>query len=418
MKIEDQAFKLSKFAQLFMSEIKLNTIEEALADIRAGKVIIVVDDENRENEGDFITAARNATPDVINFMATHGRGLICTPLTEERAHELKLDMMVPSNTSLHETPFTVSIDLLGFGCTTGISTADRSKTVKALIDPTIKPSDFGRPGHIFPLKSKPGGVLRRTGHTEATVDISVLAGFEPCGVLVEILNEDGTMARLPELMKIAQRFDLKIISIEDLISYRLEKESIVSRQVEVNMPTEWGDFKLIDYKVETNGQEHLALVKGEWTKDEPVLVRMHSSCVTGDIFGSCRCDCGAQLHQSMQMIEKAGKGVIVYLNQEGRGIGLLNKLKAYKLQEEGLDTVEANVELGFKADERDYGVGAQILRDLGVRKIKLMTNNPKKRAGLIGYGLEIVENVNISVEANPHNAKYLQTKKDKMGHSF
>jgi 3,4-dihydroxy 2-butanone 4-phosphate synthase / GTP cyclohydrolase II len=401
-----------------MSEIKLNTIEEALDDIRKGKVIIVVDDEDRENEGDFVTAARNATPDVINFMATHGRGLICTPLTEERAQELKLDMMVPSNTSLHETPFTVSVDLLGFGCTTGISTSDRSKTVKALIDPTIKPSDFGRPGHIFPLKSKPGGVLRRTGHTEATVDISVLAGFEPCGVLVEILNEDGTMARLPELMKIAQRFDLKIISIEDLISYRLEKESIVSRQVEVNMPTEWGDFKLIDYKVETNGQEHLALVKGTWTKDEAILVRMHSSCVTGDIFGSCRCDCGAQLHQSMQMIEKAGRGVIVYLNQEGRGIGLLNKLKAYKLQEEGLDTVEANVELGFKADERDYGVGAQILRDLGVRKIKLMTNNPKKRAGLIGYGLEIVENVNISVKSNPHNEKYLQTKKDKMGHSF
>jgi len=401
-----------------MSDFKLNTIEEALEDIRKGKVIIVVDDENRENEGDFITAARNATPDVINFMATHGRGLICTPLTEDRAHELKLDMMVPSNTSLHETPFTVSVDLLGYGCTTGISTSDRSKTVKALIDPTIKPSDFGRPGHIFPLKSKPGGVLRRTGHTEATVDISVLAGFEPCGVLVEILNEDGTMARLPQLMKIAERFDLKIISIEDLISYRLEKESIVSRQVEVNMPTEWGDFKLIDYKVETNGQEHLALVKGEWTKDEPVLVRMHSSCVTGDIFGSCRCDCGAQLHKSMQMIEKAGKGVIVYLNQEGRGIGLLNKLKAYKLQEDGLDTVEANVELGFKADERDYGVGAQILRDLGVRKIKLMTNNPKKRAGLIGYGLEIVENINISVGSNPHNEKYLQTKKDKMGHSI
>lgn len=401
-----------------MNDIKLNTIEEALEDVRKGKVIIVVDDENRENEGDFITAARNATPDVINFMATHGRGLICTPLTEERAHELKLDMMVPSNTSLHETPFTVSVDLLGFGCTTGISTSDRSKTVKALIDPTIKPSDFGRPGHIFPLKSKPGGVLRRTGHTEATVDISVLAGFEPCGVLVEILNEDGTMARLPQLMEIAKRFDLKVISIEDLISYRLEKESIVSRQVEVNMPTEWGDFKLIDYKLETNGQEHLALIKGEWAKDEPVLVRMHSSCVTGDIFGSCRCDCGAQLHQSMQMIEKAGKGVIVYLNQEGRGIGLLNKLKAYKLQEDGLDTVEANVELGFKADERDYGVGAQILRDLGVRKIKLMTNNPKKRAGLIGYGLEIVENVNISVESNPHNEKYLQTKKEKMGHSF
>ena len=401
-----------------MSEFKLNSIEEALEDIRKGKVIIVVDDEDRENEGDFITAARNATPEVINFMATHGRGLICAPLTEERAHELKLDMMVPANTSLHETPFTVSIDLLGFGCSTGISASDRSKTVKALIDPTIKPSDFGRPGHIFPLKSKPGGVLRRTGHTEATVDISVLAGFEPCGVLVEILNEDGTMARLPQLVKIAERFDLKIISIEDLIAYRLSQESIVKRQVEVNMPTEWGDFKLIDYAVETNGQEHLVLVKGDWKKDEAVLVRMHSSCVTGDIFGSCRCDCGGQLHQSMQMIEKEGKGVIVYLNQEGRGIGLLNKLKAYKLQEEGLDTVEANVELGFKMDERDYGVGAQILRDLGVRKIKLMTNNPKKRAGLIGYGLEIVENVPIIVKSNPHNAKYLQTKKDKMGHSF
>lgn len=401
-----------------MSNIKLNTIEEALDDIKQGKVIIVVDDEDRENEGDFITAARNATPEVINFMATHGRGLICAPITEERAHELKLDMMVPSNTSLHETPFTVSIDLLGFGCTTGISASDRSKTVKALIEPTIKPSDFGRPGHIFPLKSKPGGVLRRTGHTEATVDISVLAGFEPCGVLVEILNEDGTMARLPQLVKIAERFDLKIISIEDLIAYRLAKESIVKRQVEVNMPTEWGDFKLIDYNVETNGQEHLVLVKGEWKKDEPILVRMHSSCVTGDIFGSCRCDCGAQLHKSMEMIEKEGKGVIVYLNQEGRGIGLLNKLKAYKLQEEGLDTVEANVELGFKADERDYGVGAQILRDLGVRKIKLMTNNPRKRAGLIGYGLEIVDNVPIIITANKHNQKYLQTKKDKLGHSF
>lgn len=401
-----------------MSEFKLNTIEEALEDIRKGKVIIVVDDEDRENEGDFVTAARNATPEVINFMATHGRGLICAPLTEERAQELKLDMMVPSNTSIHETPFTVSIDLLGHGCTTGISASDRSKTVKALVDPHIKPSDFGRPGHIFPLKSKPGGVLRRTGHTEATVDLSVLAGFEPCGVLVEILNEDGTMARLPELMEIAKKFDLKIITIEDLISYRLAKESIVSRQVEVEMPTEWGNFKLIDYRVETNGQEHLALVKGEWEKDEPVLVRMHSSCVTGDIFGSCRCDCGEQLHRSMEMIEKAGKGVVVYLNQEGRGIGLLNKLKAYKLQEDGLDTVEANVELGFKADERDYGVGAQILRDLGVRKIKLMTNNPRKRAGLIGYGLEIVENVAIVIKSNPHNARYLQTKKDKLGHSF
>ena len=401
-----------------MNEFKLNTIEDALDDIRAGKVIIVVDDEDRENEGDFITAARNATPEVINFMATHGRGLICAPLTEEKAQELKLDMMVSSNTSLHETPFTVSIDLLGFGCTTGISASDRSKTVKALIDKNIIASDFGRPGHIFPLKSKPGGVLRRTGHTEATVDISILAGFEPCGVLVEILNEDGTMARLPELMKIATKFNLKIISIEDLISYRLSKESIVTRQVEVNMPTEWGTFNLIDYKVETNGQEHLALVKGNWDKEESVLVRMHSSCVTGDVFGSCRCDCGDQLHKSMEMIEKEGKGVIVYLNQEGRGIGLLNKLKAYKLQENGYDTVEANIELGFKADERDYGVGAQILRDLGVRKIKLMTNNPKKRAGLIGYGLEIIENVSITTVPNQFNKKYIQTKIDKMGHSI
>ena len=401
-----------------MNEFKLNTIEDALDDIRAGKVIIVVDNEDRENEGDFITAARNATPEVINFMATHGRGLICAPLTEEKAQELKLDMMVPSNTSLHETPFTVSIDLLGFGCTTGISASDRSKTVKALIDKNIIASDFGRPGHIFPLKSKPGGVLRRTGHTEATVDISILAGFEPCGVLVEILNEDGTMARLPELMKIAAKFNLKIISIEDLISYRLLKESIVTRQVEVDMPTEWGTFNLIDYKVETNGQEHLALVKGNWDKEESVLVRMHSSCVTGDVFGSCRCDCGDQLHKSMEMIEKEGKGVIVYLNQEGRGIGLLNKLKAYKLQENGYDTVEANIELGFKADERDYGVGAQILRDLGVRKIKLMTNNPKKRAGLIGYGLEIIENVSITTVPNQFNKKYIQTKIDKMGHSI
>jgi 3,4-dihydroxy 2-butanone 4-phosphate synthase/GTP cyclohydrolase II len=412
-----QSPKIPKFAAI-MSTIKLNSIEEAIEDIKQGKVIIVVDDEDRENEGDFVTAARNATPEVINFMATHGRGLICAPLTEERAQELKLEMMVPSNTSVHETPFTVSVDLLGFGCSTGISASDRSKTVKALIDPSIKPSDFGRPGHIFPLKSKPGGVLRRTGHTEATVDLAVLAGMEPCGVLVEILNEDGTMARLPQLVEIAKKFDLKIISIEDLIAYRLEKESIVKRQVEVNMPTDYGNFTLIDYNVETNGQEHLVLVKGTWNKDEPVLVRMHSSCVTGDIFGSCRCDCGEQLHKSMQMIEKEGKGVIVYLNQEGRGIGLLNKLKAYKLQEQGLDTVEANVELGFKADERDYGVGAQILRDLGVRKIKLMTNNPKKRAGLIGYGLEIVENVAIIIPSNPHNEKYLRVKRDKMGHSF
>lgn len=403
---------------LFMSEFKLNSIEEALDDIRKGKVIIVVDDEDRENEGDFLTAARNVTPEIINFMATHGRGLICASLTEERAKELKLELMVTSNTALHETAFTVSVDLLGHGCTTGISAHDRAKTVQALINPNMKAADFGRPGHIFPLIAKQGGVLRRTGHTEATVDLACMAGFEPCGVLVEILNEDGTMARLPQLIKIAERFDLKIISIEDLISYRLDKESIVSRQVEVQMPTDYGTFKLIDYKLETNGQEHLALVKGEWEKDEPVLVRMHSSCVTGDIFGSCRCDCGPQLHTSMAMIEKAGKGIIVYLNQEGRGIGLLNKLKAYKLQEQGLDTVEANVELGFKADERDYGVGAQILRDLGVTKIKLLSNNPKKRAGLIGYGLEIIENVPIIIKPNPHNLKYLQTKKDKLGHSF
>jgi 3,4-dihydroxy 2-butanone 4-phosphate synthase/GTP cyclohydrolase II len=401
-----------------MSEFKLNTIEEALEDIRNGKVIIVVDDEDRENEGDFITAAANVTPEVINFMATHGRGLICVSITEQKAKELQLDMMVPANTSLHETAFTVSIDLLGHGCTTGISAHDRSKTVKALIDPSIKPSEFGKPGHIFPLKAKEGGVLRRTGHTEATIDLARLAGFDPCGALVEIMNEDGTMARLPDLVKIAERFDLKIITIKDLISYRLSKESIIDREVQVDMPTVWGDFKLIAYKVRTTGQEHLALIKGEWKKDEPVMVRVHSSCVTGDIFGSCRCDCGPQLHAAMEQIEKEGKGVIVYMNQEGRGIGLLNKLKAYKLQENGRDTVEANLELGFKMDERDYGIGAQIIRDLGISKIRLLTNNPKKRAGLIGYGLEIVENLPIVIKPNPHNAKYLQTKKDKMGHSF
>jgi 3,4-dihydroxy 2-butanone 4-phosphate synthase/GTP cyclohydrolase II len=401
-----------------MSEFKLNTIEEALEDLRKGKVIIVVDDEDRENEGDFITAAANATPEVINFMATHGRGLICTAITEQKAKELQLDMMVSSNTSTHETAFTVSIDLLGYGCTTGISASDRSKTVLALVDPTKKTSDFGRPGHIFPLKAKEAGVLQRTGHTEATIDLARLAGFEPCGALVEIMNEDGSMARLPDLVKIAERFDLKIITIKDLISYRLAKESNVDRIVEVKMPTNWGDFDLVAYKVKTTGQEHMALIKGSWQKDEPVLVRVHSSCVTGDVFGSCRCDCGPQLHAAMEMIEKAGKGVIVYMNQEGRGIGLLNKLKAYKLQENGRDTVEANIELGFKMDERDYGIGAQILRDLGVSKIKLMTNNPKKRAGLIGYGLEIIENVPLIITPNPHNAKYLQTKKDKMGHSI
>ena len=401
-----------------MSEFKLNTIEEALEDLRKGKVIIVVDDEDRENEGDFITAASNATPEIINFMATHGRGLICTAITEQKAKELQLDMMVSSNTSTHETAFTVSIDLLGYGCTTGISASDRSKTVLALVDPTKKAIDFGRPGHIFPLKAKEAGVLQRTGHTEATIDLARLAGFEPCGALVEIMNEDGSMARLPDLVKIAERFDLKIITIKDLISYRLAKESNVDRVVEVKMPTNWGDFDLVAYKVKTTEQEHMALIKGTWGKDESVLVRVHSSCVTGDVFGSCRCDCGPQLHAAMEMIEKAGKGVIVYMNQEGRGIGLLNKLKAYKLQENGRDTVEANIELGFKMDERDYGIGAQILRDLGVSKIKLLTNNPKKRAGLIGYGLEIVENVPIIIQPNIHNAKYLQTKKDKMGHSI
>jgi 3,4-dihydroxy 2-butanone 4-phosphate synthase/GTP cyclohydrolase II len=349
-------------------------------------------------------------------MATHGRGLICVAVTGEKARELELEMMVPANTSLHETAFTVSIDLNGHGCTTGISAADRSKTIQAMINPNMKASDFGRPGHIFPLKAKQGGVLRRTGHTEATIDLARLAGFEPCGALVEIMNEDGTMARLPDLMKIGERFGLKIITIKDLIEYRLKTETTISREVSVNMPTTFGDFKLIAYKQTTNDFDHLALVKGEWKKDESVLVRVHSSCVTGDIFGSCRCDCGPQLQKAMEMIEKEGKGVIVYMNQEGRGIGLLNKLKAYKLQEEGRDTVEANLELGFKMDERDYGVGAQILRDLGISKMRLMSNNPKKRAGLVGYGLEIVENVAISVPSNPHNENYIRTKIEKMGH--
>ena len=401
-----------------MEPLNLNTIAEAIDDIKAGKVVIVVDDEDRENEGDFITAARNVTPEIINFMATHGRGLICAAVTPERAEELKLSLMVTSNTALHETAFTVSIDLLGYGCTTGISASDRSKTIQAMINPEMKAVDFGRPGHIFPLIAKTGGVLRRTGHTEATIDLARLAGFEPCGALVEVLNEDGTMARLPQLVEIAKRFDLKIITIKDLISYRLSKESIVTRQIEVAMPTTWGDFKLISYKVDTNNEEHLALVKGEWNADEPVLVRVHSSCVTGDIFGSCRCDCGPQLHKAMELINAEGKGAIIYMNQEGRGIGLLNKLKAYKLQEQGRDTVEANIELGFKPDERDYGVGAQIIRDLGITKMKLMSNNPVKRVGLIGYGLEVTENVSIIIPSNPHNEKYMQTKRDKMGHSF
>jgi 3,4-dihydroxy 2-butanone 4-phosphate synthase/GTP cyclohydrolase II len=396
----------------------LNTIEEAITDLKAGKVIIVVDDEDRENEGDFITAASNVTPEVINFMATHGRGLICAAITEERCEQLGLEMMVSNNTSQNTTAFTVSIDLLGYGCTTGISASDRSKTVQALVNPAIKPEEFGKPGHIFPLKAKKGGVLRRAGHTEATIDLARLSGFEPAGALVEIMNEDGTMARLPELLEIAKKFNLKIISIEDLIAYRIKNESIISKDAHVKMPTQWGNFDLIAYRQTTNDQEHLVLIKGEWKKDEPVLVRVHSSCITGDVFGSCRCDCGSQLHKAMEMIEKEGKGVIVYMNQEGRGIGLLNKLKAYKLQEEGRDTVEANLELGFATDERDYGVGAQILRDLGITKIKLMSNNPKKRAGLIGYGLEIIENIGIEIESNEHNKFYLQTKRDKMGHSL
>ena len=396
----------------------LDSIESAIEDIKKGKLIIVVDDEDRENEGDFITAAENATPELINFMSTHGRGLICASLTEERCVELKLQPMVVDNTSLHETAFTVSIDLLGNGCTTGISAHDRSKTIKALANPHTRPEDLGRPGHIFPLKAKKGGVLRRSGHTEATIDMSRLAGFAPAGVLVEIMNEDGSMARLPELKKIAKKFDLKLISIKDLIEYRLQQETLIKEEVRVKMPTKYGSFELIAFEQVNTGEIHLALKKGEWQKDEPVLVRVHSSCMTGDILGSLRCDCGDQLEHALKMIEQAGKGLVLYMNQEGRGIGLLNKLKAYKLQEQGLDTVEANLELGFDMDGRDYGVGAQILRHLGVSKMKLMSNNPRKRAGLLGYGLEVVENVQIEMASNPHNEKYLQTKKDKMGHEI
>lgn len=397
---------------------KLDTIEDALKDIRAGKVVIVVDDEDRENEGDFIAASRCVTPEVVNFMATHGRGLICVSLTAERCEELRLEMMVSKNTSSNETQFTISVDLLGNGCTTGISASDRSKTIQALINSETKPDDLGRPGHIFPLKAVRGGVLRRAGHTEAAADLSRLAGFESSGVLVEIMNADGSMARLPDLFLIAEKFGLKVISIQDLISYRLKTESLIEKEVHVKLPTNYGDFELVAYKQLTNDQPHVALVKGNVSDGEPVLVRVHSSCLTGDIFGSCRCDCGPQLHKAMEMIEHDGRGVIVYMNQEGRGIGLLNKLKAYKLQEMGRDTVEANLELGFGMDERDYGVGAQILRDLGVRKMRLMTNNPTKRAGLVGYGLEIVENVPIEIVSNSHNRLYLETKRDKMGHTI
>ncbi|MEO1097120.1 MAG: bifunctional 3,4-dihydroxy-2-butanone-4-phosphate synthase/GTP cyclohydrolase II [Bacteroidota bacterium] len=400
-------------------KIKLNSIEEAIGDIKNGKVVIVVDDQDRENEGDFICAAECITPGIVNFMATHGRGLICVPLIETRCEELGLELMVGRNTAAFETPFTVSVDLIGHGCTTGISAHDRFKTIKALADPKTNPEELGKPGHIFPLKAKAGGVLRRAGHTEAAIDFAKLAGFRPAGVLVEIMNEDGSMARLPDLVKVAEKFDLKLVSIEDLIQYRIEQESLIERRVEtVDMPTEHGNFKLTAFEQKSTGDNHLALVKGDWDKDEPILVRVHSSCVTGDIFGSCRCDCGGQLHNAMEMVEEEGKGIVLYMNQEGRGIGLINKLKAYKLQEDGLDTVEANLKLGFDMDQRDYGVGAQILRDLGVRKIRLISNNPKKRVGLIGYGLEIVDTVPLEITPNKHNEKYLTTKRDKMGHQI
>ncbi|MFV0472612.1 MAG: bifunctional 3,4-dihydroxy-2-butanone-4-phosphate synthase/GTP cyclohydrolase II [Paludibacteraceae bacterium] len=392
-------------------------IEEAIEDIKEGKIVIVVDDEDRENEGDFICAAEKITPEIVNFMLKEGRGILCAPITEERCDELELDMQVTNNTSIFTTPFTVSIDKLE-GCTTGVSASDRAATFQAICKPDSTSETFGRPGHIFPLRAKTKGVLRRAGHTEAAVDLARLAGLFPAGALIEILNEDGSMARLPQLFEIAEKFKLKIISIEDLIGYRLQHESLIEKGETVNMPTAYGYFKLTPFLQTSNGQEHIALVKGEWTKDEPVLVRVHSSCVTGDIFGSMRCECGEQLHKAMELIEKEGKGVIVYINQEGRGIGLMNKIKAYKLQEEGMDTVDANIHLGFDADERDYGVGAQILRAVGVSKIRLMTNNPKKRIGLEAYGLSINENIPLEIKPNQHNAFYMETKKTRMGHEL
>jgi len=397
-------------------DILLNTIEEAIESFRQGELVIVVDDEDRENEGDFITSAQLITTEKVNFMTKYGRGLICVPLTEQRCNELELDLMVGKNTSLHATPFTISVDLLDHGCTTGISAHDRAKTILALCDPDTKPDDLGRPGHIFPLKARERGVLRRAGHTEAAIDLAQMAGLYPAGVLIEIMSDDGSMARLPKLMKIAKKFNMKIISIKDLISYRLEKESLITKGMEVNLPTKYGNFRLIPFKQKSNGLEHIALLKGKWEQDEIILVRMHSSCMTGDLFGSLRCECGEQLHKAMEIIEKEGKGVIVYMNQEGRGIGLMNKIKAYKLQEEGYDTVEANIELGFLPDEREYGGGAQILRELGVSKMRLMTNNPVKRIGLEGYGLKIVENVPIVIEPNEYNKFYIDTKRNKMGH--
>ena len=400
-----------------MEEIRLNTIDEAIADFREGNFVIVVDDEDRENEGDFIIAAEKITPEKVNFMMTHGRGVLCAPITEERCAELELDMQVTANTSIYETPFTVTVDLLE-GCTTGVSMHDRAATIRALADPKTKSADLGRPGHVNPLRARSRGVLRRAGHTEASVDLAKLAGLYPAAALIEIINEDGTMARLPQLVEVAKRFGLKIISIKDLIAYRVQLESIVEKGVEVDMPTQYGHFRLIPFRQKSNGMEHIALIKGSWDKDEPILVRVHSSCMTGDIFGSCRCECGEQLHKAMEMIEAAGKGVIVYMNQEGRGIGLMNKIAAYKLQEEGYDTVDANLHLGFDADERDYGVGAQILREVGVAKMKLMTNNPVKRIGLEAYGLEITENVGIEITPNPYNERYLKTKKERMGHTL
>lgn len=396
----------------------LDKIEAAIGDLQVGKMIIVVDDEDRENEGDIITAARNVTPEVINFMSKFGRGLICAALEEEKCDELGLKLMVNNNTALHETAFTVSVDLLGHGCTSGISAHDRAKTVQSFINPDTKPEDLGRPGHIFPLRAKKGGVLRRSGHTEAVVDLARLAGFEPAGILVEIMNDDGTMARLPDLVILAREWNMKIISIKDLIEYRLKVDTLIEQLVSVNMPTKFGHFQLKIFKEKGNpsGLEHMALVKGTWEKDEPVLVRAHSSCFTGDILGSLRCDCGDQLKAAMAMVEKEGKGVVLYMNQEGRGIGLVNKLKAYNLQENGMDTVEANLHLGFQPDQRDYGLGAQILRGLGISNIRLISNNPKKRAGLNGYGLEIVETIPVIIEPNPFNEVYLNTKRDKMGH--
>ncbi len=401
-----------------MENIKLNTIDEAVEEIKNGRFIIVVDDEDRENEGDFIAAAEKITPEMVNFMATVGRGLMCVPMTEERCEELELDLMVGRNTSLHETPFTVSVDAVGEGVSTGISAHDRAITIQKLAAPATQPHELGRPGHIFPLRARSRGVLRRSGHTEAAVDLARLAGLQPVGVLIEIMNPDGTMARLPELYKIAQEHHLKIISIADLIAYRMNYESLIEQGEEVHLPTEYGDFQLIPFLQKSNGVEHIALIKGSWEPDEEVLVRVHSSCATGDIFGSLRCECGEQLHKAMALIEKEGKGVIVYIQQEGRGIGLMNKIKAYKLQEQGLDTVDANIHLGFDPDERDYGVGAQILCNLGVKKMRLMTNNPIKRVGLEGYGLKVIKTIPLEVKPNPYNEFYMRTKRDRMGHSL